>query len=215
MDSVDALARIVWDYHLMRQPLMPADGIFVLGSNDLRVAEWAADLYLRGLAPILVVSGNSGALTRELFKRTEAEEFRDAMVRCGVPECVVMMEDKATNTGENVLFTRELLREQGLDVSSLICVQKPYMERRTYAVVRKLWPEIAPVISSPPIRYEEYPNEIIDRDAMINIMVGDLQRIIEYPKLGFQIPQEVPDEVFQAYEMLIALGYDRHLAEIN
>jgi uncharacterized SAM-binding protein YcdF (DUF218 family) len=215
MDRVDELARIVWDYHLMHHPLRPADGIFVLGSNDLRVAEWAGDLYLRGLAPFIVVSGNSGALTRHLFTRTEAEEFRDVMVGRGVPEDAVLLEPRATNTGDNVLFTRELLAARGLRVRTLICVQKPYMERRTFTVVRKLWPELDAVISSPPIRYGEYPNETVDRDTLVNIMVGDLQRIMEYPKLGFQIPQEVPPEVRAAYEELIALGYDRHLAKIS
>ncbi len=42
-------------------------------------------------------------------------------------------------------------------------------------------------------------------------MVGDLQRIKEYPKLGFQIVQEIPDEVWNAYEKLVAAGYNKHL----
>ncbi len=214
MDRVDELARIVWDYHLMHHPLRQADGIFVLGSNDLRVAEWAAELWQRKLAPFIVVSGNSGALTRHLFQRTEAEEFRDVITGRGVPAEAVLLEDKATNTGDNVIFTRRLLEERGLRVRTLICIQKPYMERRTFAVVRKLWPELDPVISSPPLSYEEYPNTVIDRDTLVNIMVGDLQRIMEYPRLGFQIPQEVPAEVRAAYGQLIALGYDRHLAKI-
>jgi len=42
-------------------------------------------------------------------------------------------------------------------------------------------------------------------------MVGDLQRIREYPRMGFQIEQEIPAEVRAAYEALVAAGYDRHL----
>lgn len=42
-------------------------------------------------------------------------------------------------------------------------------------------------------------------------MVGDLQRIKEYPAKGFQIEQEIPDEVWSAYETLVAAGYDKHL----
>ena len=34
-------------------------------------------------------------------------------------------------------------------------------------------------------------------------MVGDLQRIKEYPSKGFQIPQDIPDEVWKAWEILI------------
>ena len=42
-------------------------------------------------------------------------------------------------------------------------------------------------------------------------MVGDLQRIKLYPAKGFQIFQEIPDDVWQAYERLIELGYDKDL----
>lgn len=42
-------------------------------------------------------------------------------------------------------------------------------------------------------------------------MVGNLQRIIEYPKLGFQIYQPVLRKVLQAYAALVSLGYDKRL----
>lgn len=42
-------------------------------------------------------------------------------------------------------------------------------------------------------------------------MVGDLQRIKEYPAKGFQIPQEIPDNVWSAYEKLGCVGYTSHL----
>ncbi|RPH35134.1 MAG: YdcF family protein, partial [Planctomycetota bacterium] len=48
---------------------------------------------------------------------------------------------------------------------------------------------------------------------VISIMVGDLQRIRLYPGKGFQVPQEIPPEVWDAYRELVALGYDRHLCE--
>ena len=49
------------------------------------------------------------------------------------------------------------------------------------------------------------------RDLVINIMIGDLQRIRIYPERGFQIPQEIPDDVWRAFEKLVELGYDKHL----
>ena len=42
-------------------------------------------------------------------------------------------------------------------------------------------------------------------------MVGDLQRIMRYGDRGFQVPQEVPAEVLEAYERLVALGHTEHL----
>jgi hypothetical protein len=42
-------------------------------------------------------------------------------------------------------------------------------------------------------------------------MVGDLQRIRLYPEKGFQIYQEIPENVMKAYEQLISMGFNKHL----
>ncbi len=49
------------------------------------------------------------------------------------------------------------------------------------------------------------------REDLINVMVGDLQRIKIYPKKGFQIHQEIPKDVWSAYEGLVELGYIAHM----
>jgi hypothetical protein len=49
---------------------------------------------------------------------------------------------------------------------------------------------------------------------VIAIMVGDLQRIRDYPARGFQIAQDIPANVLDAFETLVGLGYDTHLARI-
>ena len=212
-DLVDELAQRIWNYMLLGHELVPSDIILALGSNDLRVAEHAADLYLRGLAPLLLFSGNVGALTRGQFDKPEAEKFAEIALAKGVPAEAILREPRSTNTGENIQFSRQLLAERGLDPQRLILVQKPYMERRTYATFMNFWPGKDIRVSSPPSTYAGYFNEILPRDRVINIMVGDLQRIKIYPAKGFQIPQEIPAEVWQAYEQLLALGYDKHLIE--
>ncbi len=210
--TIDVLAQTIWDYHKLKQVPQPADMIFVLGSNDLRVADRAAELFLAGLAPRLVISGNVGALSKGLFQRTEAEELAGRAIGKGVPAEAILLETEATNTGENARFTRQLLQRLGLAVSSAVCVQKPFMERRTWATLRQQWPELQITVTSPDIPYLDYPDATITKEALINTMVGDLQRIIDYPKRGFQIPQEVPEAVVAAMRGLIALGFDRHLA---
>lgn len=44
-------------------------------------------------------------------------------------------------------------------------------------------------------------------------MVGDLQRIHLYGKNGFQIEQEISDKVWNAYNNLVSLKYDKHLCK--
>ena len=85
------------------------------------------------------------------------------------------------------------------------------MERRTYATFRKVWPEKTAVVTSPSIAYEDYATVEIPLERVIHIMVGDLQRIRVYPARGFQIEQEIPDDVWDAYERLVALGYTDNL----
>lgn len=210
MDEVDKCAKIIWDYMLMHQELKPMDAIFALGSNDTRVAERAADLYLQGYGEYVICSGGNGKAST--LPKSEAEVFGDIVLTKGVPQGKIILEPNSTNTGENVIFTKKLLAQKGLNLKSFVLVQKPYMERRTFATFRKQWPEAECVVTSPQISFEQYYNGDEDlKNRFINVMVGDLQRIKEYPAKGFQIPQEIPLDVLAAYEELVALGYTRYV----
>lgn len=215
MTNEHQLARILWDYHHLHHELKKADCIFVLGSHDTRVADYAADLYLQGYAPYIVFSGGFGRLTTDIFKKPEAEIFADIAKNKGVPADKIIIENKSTNTGENVSFTKKILAEKDLDFQTFILVQKPYMERRTYATFKKVWPEKEFIVTSPQILFENYPTSEIPLDRVINSMVGDLQRIKLYPEKGFQIYQEIPNEVWNAYKQLVTLGYTKHLIKDN
>jgi uncharacterized SAM-binding protein YcdF (DUF218 family) len=212
--DIDKNAKIIWDFMQMNMPLQKADAIFVLCSHDKRVAERALDLYNEGFAPWVIVSGGAGKLTKGIFNKAEAEVFKEILVNGGVPEAKIIVEPKSANTGENVRFTFDLLSSIGMAFDSFILVQKPYMERRTYATFKKQWPNLETqiLVTSPKMSFEEYVGGgEISKDLIINVMVGDLQRIREYPKMGFQIEQVIPDSVWRAYEVLVAAGYTKHL----
>lgn len=212
--NIDKNARIIWEYMRMNTPLEKADAIFVLCSHDTRVANRAADLFNDGYAPWVIVSGGAGKFTQDLFNKPEVEVFKDILLQADVPEDRIIIEPNSANTGENVRFTYELLGKLSMTFDSFILVQKPYMERRTYATFKKQWPDTNTkiTVTSPVMSYEEYmTSSVIDKDFVISVMVGDLQRIREYPKLGFQIEQDIPDEVWQAYEDLVAVGFNKHL----
>ena len=214
-DRVRVLAETLWRYHQLNHEVATADAIMVLCSHDLSVAERGAQLFLEGRAPLLIFSGGLGGITKHLWREPEADQFAAIAIRMGVPVEKILIENRSTNTGENVQFTRQLLAEKGLDPQSFILVQKPYMERRAYATFRKLWPGKAAVVTSPRVSFEEYlsrySNAALTTDEVVSIMVGDLQRIRLYPRMGFQIEQEIPADVWDAFEQLVAAGYDRHL----
>jgi len=205
------LAQKLWDYHHMQHTLEKADCILTLGSHDTRVAERAAELYHQGWAPLLIFSGGLGRLTSGSWTETEAERFARIAINNGVPQDAILLENKSTNTGENITFTQGLLASYALNPQTFIVVQKPYMERRSYATFKKHWPEKKLIVTSPKIPLAAYANDEIPMEKVINIMVGDLQRIKLYPAKGFQIEQEIPADVWQAYEALVALGFNQQL----
>jgi uncharacterized SAM-binding protein YcdF (DUF218 family) len=212
-----ALAETLWNYHLMKHQLATADAILVLCSHDERVAERAAQLYHEGWAPIVIFSGGQGSITSTLWDEPEAERFARIAVSLGVPRERILIEAHSTNTGENIEFTKRLLVERGLDLQRFILVQKPYMERRAFATFRKLWPEKELIVTSPQVSFGEYvahyANRTLSAADVVGIMVGDLQRIKIYPDRGYQIAQEIPEEVWSAFEELVRVGYDKYLIQ--
>ncbi len=214
-DKVNSDAKTVWNYLQLHQAIKKSDAIFVLCSMDTRVAEYAAKIFNLGLAEWLIISGGAGKLTKGIFNKPEAHIFSDIASALGVPAAKIILEDKSTNTGENIRFTYDLLQAKGLNLNSMILVQKPYMERRTYATFMKQWPGkfIDICITSPQLSYDEYPNDDCPRNLVLNVMVGDMQRIREYAKLGLQINQDIPDNVWQAYERLVQAGFTSHLLQ--
>ena len=205
----------IWNYHQMHHELTPADAILVLCSHDTVVAERGAQLFLDGWAPLLIFSGGLGTITRHLWTEPEANLFARIAIGMGVPESRILVENQSTNTGENVLFTKALLAGRGLDPDRFIVVQKPYMERRSYATFRKVWPGKQVVVTSPQLSLDDYLDRFshasLSRDDVISIMVGDLQRIKVYPARGFQIDQDIPPDVWDAFTELVRAGYDKRL----
>ena len=118
---------------------------------------------------------------------------------------------EATNTGQNFEYTRNLLDEQGIAVSSAIVMSRPYQQRRAYATCRKLWPELDILCASHALILDDHVAMINDVDRVITMLVGDTQRIEVYAEQGFAIPQDMPEEVHDAYRRLATAGFTSRL----
>jgi uncharacterized SAM-binding protein YcdF (DUF218 family) len=218
MNDILKNAQVLWDYHKLDGDLKPADVIFGLGSIDIRTAQRSAELYKQGYGTKILFSGgvaHTHDMLRTTWEKPEAVVFAEEAISMGVPKEYILIEDKATNTGENITLGYGVLKQSGVNPKSIILVQKPYMERRTYATFAKQWPgeDIVFYVTSLQIGFEDYivKSTQEEQERIINIMVGDLQRIKVYPEKGFQIYQEIPSHVWEAYKYLIAHGYDKHL----
>ncbi|GHB99367.1 MULTISPECIES: YdcF family protein [Streptomyces rochei group] len=204
-------ARRVWDYHQMGQTPRPCSVAIGLGSHDLGVADTAVNLYKRGMAPLLLFTGATSPTTRERMPRGEAVHYQERAVELGVPSTAILVEPRARNTGENIRFSRELLEKEGVEVSSVLLISKPYEERRAYATARKLWPAVEVFSASAPMTLDEYVDSIGDARLVIDMLVGALQRLMIYPEQGFMISQSVPADVLDAYERLCEAGFTSRL----
>ncbi|MGW2227264.1 YdcF family protein [Streptomyces formicae] len=201
-------AKLVWDYHQMHHEPRAVDVAIGLGSHDLGVATRTAELYHAGLFPTLVFTGGNSPTTAKVFPRGEAVHFREyAVESLDVPASAILLEPNAANTGQNITLSRDVLAAAGITPATVLLVSKPYMERRSFATARKLWPEVDVVCASERMEFDDYLKSIGDEKLVLDMLVGDLQRVMEYPKLGFAVEQEVPDDVRAAYESLIRDGF--------
>lgn len=212
-EQIIADAQTLWDYHQLGHELRPTDIAIGLGSHDIGVAEHAADLYHQGLFPLIVFTGANAPTTVDVFPRGEAVHFTQRAIELGVPPERILQEPEATNTGENFALTKKLLDSNGIDIRSATVISRPYQQRRAYATALKQWPELDTICSSRPQTLENYILHIGDMRRVLNMLVGDTQRIWVYAAAGHAEGQHIDSPTLQAYQNLVDAGYTARLIE--
>ncbi|HCW0580104.1 TPA: YdcF family protein [Pseudomonas aeruginosa] len=200
-------ARLLWDFLGQGRCHVPCELLVVCGSYDLRVCDHACELLERSLAERLLFTGNTGHWTRHLWVEPEAELFaRHARAR-GVSDSLIVIEPRATNFAENIAFARELFP----DLRRATFVTKPNSIRRVALTLPVRWPGLEGHVDAPDYAFPDGISNLVGVLGVIDEMVGDLDRIIRYPALGFQVACPIPAQVMDAWERLVARGFDRHL----
>ena len=216
MDFLKPL-QVIWDYLCLDEPLKKADCIVGFGNFNTDIARRAAELYHGGFAPKILFTGGLGRNTEGLLPEPEAVRFAKVAMDCGVPEKDIILEDRSTNTKENILFTREKLEALNLPHRCILGVHQPFMERRIKAAMGVYWPDLDFQITSPQVTIPEYLHRAkeqgITENASVSVIVGDFQRMDLYAKLGYQLPQHIPDVAWAAFRELVEMGYDKQLAK--
>lgn len=205
--------KILWDYMNMHMEPEKADVIVGLGCYYEEIALRCAELYFEGYAPKILFSGGLGRNTKQMWVKPEAERFASAAMEAGVPEEDILLERRSTNSGENLLFTRELLKDR--QVTKILAVHKPFMERRVSAAMGVYWPEMPFTVTSPRTSIPQFiadsRREGISEHRVISILAGDYQRIAAYVELGYQTPQPASEAAEEAFLALCRMGYREEL----
>lgn len=103
-----------------------ADVIIVLGSGLrrdgrpgdalLRRSIWASDLYHAGLARSVICTGGIGRTQT----RSEASACREVLIRQGVPDEVIYLDEQSLSTEENAIYAHEIMDAQGWESAILV-----------------------------------------------------------------------------------------------
>ena len=170
--------------HLIETPLLPADLLFVFGTRqdvEERVDE-ACRLWRAGYFRWAIVSGG----VTPGSDLSECEIIANAMVARGVPTDIILREDRATNTGENVIFSLPII-EQALglaNISSVICLGNTWTARRYPMTVQRHWPEVAKMLvtlNPYGVPVENWHTDATFRDRVL----GEWDKIEPYKARGF------------------------------
>ena len=203
--SSDDFKRIVgplWDYLAVADAPARADVIFVFGSQALSVPARAAELYRAGHAPVVLVSGRYGRMTRGVFAQPEALVFRDRLLRDGVPPEAIVAETEAGNTLQNVRYGLAALGRKRIAVASALLVAKPFVMRRCAATFARHAPDTR-VRCCPP-RTDLLRS--IDREpaSFAARLVAELDRLDRYAAAGDIAFQTIPAAVRESARRIAA-----------
>ncbi|SEL34570.1 Uncharacterized SAM-binding protein YcdF, DUF218 family [Stigmatella aurantiaca] len=200
-------ARRLWDYLSSFKHQAPSELAVICCSYDLRVCDYACELLKKGLTKQLLISGNTGNWTRHLWDKPEALVFLERARANGVSEAQLLIEDRSTNFGENIAFSRQLAPQ----ARTVTFLTKPNSVLRVALTAAVGWPGITANVDCPPIDFPDGVSNVVGILGVIDEMVGDLHRILVYPRLGFQQEHSLPSDILESWRYLINQGFKGHL----
>jgi uncharacterized SAM-binding protein YcdF (DUF218 family) len=170
--------------HLVETPLRPADLLFVFGTREdveVRVDE-ACRLWREGFFRWAIVSGG----VTPGSDLSECEIIANAMIARGVPADIILREDRAMNTGENVIFSLPVIDQAlGLaNIRSVICLGNSWTARRYPMTLQRHWPEVEKML----VMVDSFrtPRALWHTDAEFSRrMLNEWDKIEPYKAKGF------------------------------
>jgi hypothetical protein len=192
-------------------PSKPADAVVGFGHFNLGIARRCIELFRDGRAKHAIFTGGIGRGTADLgepeadaFLRVlygEAPEFTDRII----------IENKSTNTAANISFTEALLQSDypqlalGDGIRSVLLVATPWGQRRVRLTWQKMQPQVKALNAPPSATFEELSTLYASKgQSSLDQMLGEYQRICDYPAKGWIAQDLIPAEIHEAAQRLSA-----------
>lgn len=208
--------KIIFDYMSLNQKVKKCDVMIGCGCSSLDIPIVCSDLYKKGFSNKIIFAGGYGKVTKNKFQKQEAIIYKEIAMTEGVKENDIYLDDKSSNTVENFLFSKEIIDSNHWDIQSILIVHNKANERRTFNTAREVWKDKEIIITSKDVSFDEYFERLKskkeeERNILISVLVGNIQRMVIYPQFGLQIEEEVPEKVIDSYQKLKSLGFDYYI----
>lgn len=197
----------ITDFIFLEDEIQNSDIIFIPGGSNPELGEYAAELWEKGFAPLIMPSGGVSIKTgkfngvkskKEKYNKdykTDCEFLADVLMINGVPEASILWEDKSSFTKENAIFSRRIADENNLNIKKAILCCKSFHARRSLMCYQLAFPYTKFYIH--PVPY--YNGSIlISKENWYKTEVG-IERVLgELQRCGNQFN----DEILQLREIL-------------
>jgi hypothetical protein len=190
-EAIGQITRIVF----MKPDPHPADFLFVFGTSaiDNQVLKQITDYFNNGFFPWVLVTGMIGKAYYQTGKPL-AHIMRDEFIANGIPSDKILIQDRSTNTLEDVQFSLDILDKHKIVPRHIAFLSKAHHSGRCFLTLRKFFPN-QPLW---PITYEAKYNGIYvsakdwpEHPIAQGRVYGEYLRIIKYSQLGDIAPIEI------------------------
>ncbi|MDD9150167.1 MULTISPECIES: YdcF family protein [unclassified Sporolactobacillus] len=213
---------------------LQADVLLVLGNSIPYTAELAAKLYKNGICKKIMFSGGVGHSTpilrenaKQKYPFLNVENKSEAFILAEIAKQQeniltedILLEEKSSNTGENALFSLNLLQNQNISHNSLILIQDPLLQLRSFATLQHYFSnsKINILSFSPFIPYlnEQFnfasQSEICGMWSLkrfIELIIGEIPRLRDdrygYGPCGkhYMIHIDIPPRIEEEYSLIL------------
>jgi len=192
-------------------PLTSVDAVIGFGMFDVALASFCGELYAQARVRRIIFTGGVGAGTADLGK-PEANAWFEQLAHShpAIPPEQVILENRSTNTAENIAFTTQHLSDHHPDLTfgqclkTALIVASPSRLRRVKLTLEKMQPTVRvfrclPTFAQFDREYALYESKGLNYPAHL---AGELERLTTYPARGWITPEPMPDTVIDAYRIL-------------